>query len=204
MSQSRDLTRNRKKVRTAVKPSKSSTQQYDAFGRRGWRLRFIAEELVHLYEHYEKYESEKMKSSFNHMVRYLLDLYFAPNKKLNGAGLISRKARKAILKGNVAETQSDHVVPMKELQKAFNEITKRGSSESSIRKMEDFIYRNVFVVRITNDEHKTLNAKGHKAGMPTNWKDRDSPWQRYIQAGINEVFRKDGTIVDLGKPLALA
>ncbi len=172
------------KKNVVSKTHQKSKPPYDRFGRREDRLHFLAQELCRLYERYDEYKGCNAKTTFSNLVRELFGLYFGQNRTLEDCGLISKKAREAIRNGRGADTESDHVVPMKVLQKAFEQITKERNTTIALEKMEDYIRRNAFVVRITNAEHAKLAYNNVKSKMSPDWKDGDSPWKRYLDAEI--------------------
>lgn len=188
----------RKKNAVAVKTHQKSKPKYDLFGRREDRLHFLAKELYRLCKSYSKYEDSTAKTTFSHLIRELLGLYFGHNKKPGSAGLKSVEAKAIVEKREKGKTVSDHVVPLKILQDCFLAAIEMCKAEKKecVTKIEDVLRRNAYVVRISTEEDERLKDKDLRESMPKNWKDGDSPWERYRRAKI-EVWTKEGKKVDL-------
>lgn len=169
-------------------------RQYDRFGRRENRLHFLAQELCHTLERYDQYPKEAA-TTFNHIVRELLGLYFGQNNRPGSAGLKSVRARSIVAGKEKGETVSDHVIPLKFFQDCLLTIVKKsGDGRKAVEKVEGFIRRNAYVVRISAKEDKRLKGEGLQETMPDGWKDGDSPWERYRKAKIQVVDRNGNEV----------
>ena len=172
----------KKRISGVLKTSKKPKPKYDSFGRREDRLHFLAQELFFLYERRQKYDDGAKKTTFNHLVRELLGLYFGQNKRPGSAGLKSQKALDIVNGKSQGKTVSDHVVPLKILQKCLLSVVEncRGGKKDCVKGIESVLRRNAFVVRISGEEDDRLKKNGLEEEMPDNWKDGDSPWVRYL------------------------
>ena len=185
----------RKKQMVSAKTTQGGKNQCDLLGCEEDRLHFLAQELCRLYERYDEY-SKQAPTTFSHIVRELLGLYFGQNNRPGSAGLKSVKARAIVAGKKNGKTVSDHVVPLRVIQDCLLAIVKEcKDGKKAIEEVKGFLQRNAFVVRISEEEHDQLKTLELHEEMPDGWQDGDSPWERYSEAKIKVVDRTGKEVI---------